>query len=406
MTSHLNLIRIARKADFLAGNSVLNSVERTVARKRVGHRGLTALKDNVLSPIADENMGLFNLRTKNHAAALRWQAWFRLAELESYPKRIAPRLRHTQFLLGPEKEIIDGRSLGFRDAALFSSREKRQLNQDAALLARKNNDSLAAVADGLGGHPLGEVASAVAIETLAGVFASPAAYGLNEFVPADAFRCAAMSLFGEPDLHLKRLDDPLFAPGTTLTSAFIRGDQATITHVGDSRAYLFREGRLSVLTPDDGGLLSEIKKVNDYGKGVKGAWLKMLCPSFVIFSMAGLAEEPFIAWIIKNNRLPDFPLSGEMAASYTFLASQFRSAYILDKHLGMPIISTPYGYHFQVQPGDLLLLATDGLNKLEFEQLTSVLDNNQNGSTAELLLKLYNFGPKFSDNLTIAAIKL
>jgi len=103
---------------------------------------------------------------------------------------------------------------------------------------------LVAVADGMGGYQRGEVASAIAIETLRNVLAetdtSDAAAALKQ-----AFRRANQAIFADSAAN--------GAPeemGTTLVAGLLRGKYATIANVGDSRAYLVRADRLTQITKD------------------------------------------------------------------------------------------------------------------------------------------------------------
>jgi protein phosphatase len=91
------------------------------------------------------------------------------------------------------------------------------------------------VADGMGGHVAGEVASRLAINAAAS----------NELEPAD--RVAA----GNRAIREEVARDPgLEGMGTTMTLFSIEGTTATIGHIGDSRAYLSREEDFSQLTED------------------------------------------------------------------------------------------------------------------------------------------------------------
>lgn len=107
-------------------------------------------------------------------------------------------------------------------------------------------DSAFAVADGMGGHLAGEVASALALESLTAldgrVYAdSGAALGaLRDAVSAANQRVVS-----------KAHDAPSYrGMGTTLTAVMVEGRRAHIAHVGDSRAYLLRDGVFSQLTTD------------------------------------------------------------------------------------------------------------------------------------------------------------
>ena len=118
------------------------------------------------------------------------------------------------------------------------------------LLREGNEDSvyagprLLAVADGMGGHAAGEVASAVAIAALA---------PLDDDVPGadllEALRSSAMSA----NQHLRDMvsgDETLDGMGTTLTAILSAGSRLGLLHIGDSRCYLLRDGELSQITHD------------------------------------------------------------------------------------------------------------------------------------------------------------
>jgi protein phosphatase len=114
---------------------------------------------------------------------------------------------------------------------------ERPHNEDAYLA----QPPLYAVADGLGGHQAGEVASRVAVESLArDAPDNNDAAGLGRAVESanDAVLDAADQGLGREGM------------GTTLTAAVVRGTRITLAHVGDSRAYLLHEGALSRITED------------------------------------------------------------------------------------------------------------------------------------------------------------
>ena len=113
----------------------------------------------------------------------------------------------------------------------------RDHNEDGYLV----DDTLAlvAVADGMGGHRGGEVASAVALDALRTAFA--ASRGIHD----------AMAVANRAVCERAATDAGLRGMGTTLTAGAL-DDQATLVigHVGDSRAYLVRDGELTRLTTD------------------------------------------------------------------------------------------------------------------------------------------------------------
>lgn len=119
----------------------------------------------------------------------------------------------------------------------------RSNNQDQLLVA----ESLFAVADGMGGHAGGEVASLAALEALRAAFdENPSADGL-----ADAVRNANQVVWSRAQEGRE-----LRGMGTTLTAvALVEGDSEeddllAVVNVGDSRAYLLRDGELEQLTED------------------------------------------------------------------------------------------------------------------------------------------------------------
>jgi serine/threonine protein phosphatase PrpC len=118
----------------------------------------------------------------------------------------------------------------------------RSGNEDSYFRGR----TVFAVADGLGGHQGGEVASAAAVEPLATLdgreFADPAeaAEALAGAI-ADANSAILDQASGNPGL---------WGMGTTVTAAAVAGDQLQLAHVGDSRAYLLRDGSLDQVTTD------------------------------------------------------------------------------------------------------------------------------------------------------------
>ncbi len=129
----------------------------------------------------------------------------------------------------------------------------RRMNQDHLLVA----EPLFAVADGMGGHAAGEIASETALEALLG------AIGMDQseraWTPgdvADAVRAANRAVWDEAQAN------PDFkGMGTTLTAlALVRdggADRLAVANVGDSRTYRLREGRLEQLTVDH-NLVSEL----------------------------------------------------------------------------------------------------------------------------------------------------
>src|SRR5579859_5049492 len=118
-----------------------------------------------------------------------------------------------------------------------TGRQRRE-NEDSAIASAP----LFVVADGMGGARAGEVASQIAIESFQQGMpdSGNAEAQLSELVKA-ANRAIYDRAHAEPDLR---------GMGTTLTAAYLDDAQFAIAHVGDSRAYLFRDGELRRLTQD------------------------------------------------------------------------------------------------------------------------------------------------------------
>jgi protein phosphatase len=111
----------------------------------------------------------------------------------------------------------------------------REGNEDSYLVIAP----LYAVADGMGGHRGGEVASNLALETVQELFER------GSGTLAEQVEQANRAVF-----ERSQQDRSVSGMGTTLTAALIDDGRVHIAHVGDSRAYLFRAGELSLLTED------------------------------------------------------------------------------------------------------------------------------------------------------------
>lgn len=115
----------------------------------------------------------------------------------------------------------------------------RPQNEDALLMGASG---LYIVADGMGGHLAGEVASRMAVDTLRELLEG------TEVAPralSDAVRTANQRIF-----EAATKDRSRSGMGTTLTALWVARDQVLIAQVGDSRAYLFRSGVLHRCTRD------------------------------------------------------------------------------------------------------------------------------------------------------------
>lgn len=116
----------------------------------------------------------------------------------------------------------------------------RPSNQDAAYVSEQGF-RLYAVADGMGGHRGGDVASAMAIEGLA---------QLQNAEPGEQTIRACFSAINQAIHDRQEAEEALQGMGTTLTLLWETDDSMLLGHVGDSRAYLYRQGRLYQVSRD------------------------------------------------------------------------------------------------------------------------------------------------------------
>jgi PPM family protein phosphatase len=227
---------------------------------------------------------------------------------------------------------------------------QRAGNEDSHLRGR----TVFAVADGLGGHQGGEVASAMAVERLGALdgrsFAEPtqAAAALADAI-ADANRAI---------LERGVADQGLWGMGTTVTAAAVVGDLVLqLAHVGDSRAYLLRgDGPPRQLTTD----------------------------------------HTVVAELVRRGRL-----TPQQAASHPERS-------ILTRAVGLdPNVQVEQPAPLGLQPDDQVLLCSDGLTEtVADEQLAQVLAGQADGDDAcQALIAAANAagGP---DNITVVLLRV
>jgi len=173
-------------------------------------------------------------------AAAELAAYWEQAEAENSARR-----ELAAFLIG---------YLSGKDTAMHDAQEtlaiRYAVRSDIGLDREDNEDSvyagprLLAVADGMGGHAAGEVASAAVIEALRPLDTQvPAGELLNALDHAVRRASSALS-------DIVRDDPSLQGMGTTLTALLWSGSQLGLVHIGDSRAYLVRDGEVFQLTHD------------------------------------------------------------------------------------------------------------------------------------------------------------
>lgn len=198
----------------------------------------------------------------------------------------------------------------------------RPRNEDAFLAAP--DVRLFAVADGMGGHAAGDVASRIAVETLRATFARAPSPLIQ--APALARRLlAAFAAANESILQYTRLHRETAGMGTTLTALIpLRTrPQAVLAHIGDSRAYRLRRGALLQLTHDH-------------------TWV----------------QQQVDAGILTSHQARHHQLSS-----------------VLSRVLGTPAVGPADTFVVDVEPGDRFLLCSDGLTTMVADaDLRALLD--------------------------------
>ena len=224
---------------------------------------------------------------------------------------------------------------------------KRKENQDRFFIREWDDQTiLVAVADGMGGEAGGGLAAQIAIEAV------------KEFTPdlvtPGAFLKRSFHTAAQRIREEVRKDSRLSGMGTTLTGAYIQNGIIFWTHVGDSRLYLFREGRLSQITEDHTFVNSLVKD------GV-------------------ITKEEALRHPMQN---------------------------ILLHCIGCEPMEISLG-HFEVFKGDLILLSTDGLHhEVPEKKISSILagETGIKEKFERLIKAALEAGGR--DNITLAGVRI
>jgi serine/threonine protein phosphatase PrpC len=234
----------------------------------------------------------------------------------------------------------------------------RPHNEDAAgsviPISRQESRSrgwLFAVADGVGGRDLGEVASSKAIEIITEGFArSTEGTSLASLLPSLIHQ--ANSAVHDEGLHPERRGQHM---ATTIVACALRHDQAVISHVGDSRCYQVRDGKAIPLTRDH-------------------------------------------TWVTEQRKL------GLISAAE---AERSTSRHMLTRSLGPEMFVTVDTTSVSLKPGDRLVLCTDGLyGGLYAEDIARI--GSQNKDIERIVRELVQYAVEVdgSDNATAQVIEV
>ncbi len=135
----------------------------------------------------------------------------------------------------------------------------RKVNQDAYFYSENKELPLFVVADGMGGHNAGEIASCLAIKTIKNNFFSLQDYLLNKDISIPHFINSTLKKANKEILNKSLEKEELNGMGTTVTLTFVEGSKVYVGHIGDSRAYLLRNNKLIQITTDH-SLVRELVK--------------------------------------------------------------------------------------------------------------------------------------------------
>lgn len=197
----------------------------------------------------------------------------------------------------------------------------RKLNQDAFSL--DNTLQLWVLADGMGGHAGGEVASQIAVDTIPDVVRTHLSTETSPYLQPDKLESLLGQALESANQTIRKKaeeNERLKGMGTTIVVVAITrsptGHQASVAHAGDSRAYLFRQGTLSLWTKDH-----------------------------------TLMEERLALNLITPEQVRTHPLR-----------------HVLTKALGIEPQAQPTIQTYSLNPSDLILLCSDGLTKMLTDQ--------------------------------------
>jgi protein phosphatase len=238
---------------------------------------------------------------------------------------------------------------------------RRKINEDSFLVSPES--SLYAVCDGMGGHNAGEVASRMAVETISAFIQRSAVekeitwpWGLDANLSFDANRLkTAIRLANARVFQAADNREELTGMGTTVVSALVSGGAMTIGSAGDSRCYLVRGGALKQLTRDD-------------------SWVS-----------AALGEG-----ILNSDDVEHHPLRNVITK-----AVGARDAIDLDV------------LEHDLQPGDLVMLCSDGLHGMvsdqEIERILLASPESLEAASARLVEAANEAGGR--DNVTVVLLR-
>jgi PPM family protein phosphatase len=183
---------------------------------------------------------------------------------------------------------------------------KRQHNEDSFFLP--DADRLAIVADGMGGHASGEVASKMAVDMVAEHFKASSddaeltwPYKLDHSDRYEANRLINGIKLANLEIYERaQREESCHGMGTTIVASLFLDDKVLIGHVGDSRVYRFRDGALAQLT-EDHSLLNDYIKMKRLSSDDAGKFPH----KNVIVRALGMKESVQVDLLAESHRMGD-----------------------------------------------------------------------------------------------------
>lgn len=172
----------------------------------------------------------------------------------------------------------------------------RPINEDSYILSSYPNGYLCLIADGMGGHAAGEVASKIAAEGFAQALQEETR-PLSEEIIDELVQKVNHAIYQK-----SKEDIALSGMGTTLSLAVIKDHTVFLAHIGDSRIYLWQKGKLRQLTKDH-TLAAELLRLGEISEkqALTSSYRHMLTRSLGVDSQVKVDIETFA--LLPNDRL-------------------------------------------------------------------------------------------------------
>ncbi len=285
-------------------------------------------------------------------------------------KKFAPVLPETIVQIDNDEytcELFRGEALPpvarFDAGWITSAGPVRPYNEDAIGIFQHTYGYLFALADGVGGGEAGEIISEFAIQYLLATFHKNVKYDLDWY----AIYREAFKNINHAVRQYSRQSEYATA-GTTLTTVVIKGWDAFIAHIGDSRVYHYSGGTLRQVTKDH---------------STTEAWQPEKEDSTI--------EQTETAFV-------------EVDASAKRQSRRPVNRSVLSRAIGKADDIEPDLLALRLQPGDRLLLCTDGMNKIPDDELAALLTTHTMSRLPEHLMTVANEKYYNSDNISIIAL--